>query len=185
MKVLHTEIEGLLIIEPSVWPDSRGYFFESFQYDRYRDAGISTPMVQDNEAFSGRGVLRGLHYQLPPMGQGKLVRAVTGSLLDVAVDIRPNSPTFGQHHSIVLSDQNKLQFYIPPGFAHGYLCLSEEVIFAYKCTNYYSKADEGGIRFDDPVLNIDWQFDLTKAIISDKDLQLPYFGDHRKWPDLA
>ncbi|NND31887.1 MAG: dTDP-4-dehydrorhamnose 3,5-epimerase [Saprospiraceae bacterium] len=182
MKVTYTDIEGLLIIEPKVWPDSRGYFFESFQYDRYMEAGVSAPMIQDNEAFSGKGVLRGLHYQVPPMDQGKLVRAITGSLLDVAVDIRPGSPTYGKHHSIILSDQNKLQFYIPPGFAHGYLCLSDDVIFAYKCSNYYSKSDEGGIIYNDPTLNIDWQFDLNEAIISEKDLHLPYFGNHKPWP---
>jgi dTDP-4-dehydrorhamnose 3,5-epimerase len=182
MNISQTPIEGLLVIEPTVWPDSRGYFFESFQQERYEQAGITTRLVQDNEAFSGKGVLRGLHYQLPPMAQAKLVRAVKGSLLDVAVDIRPDSATYGQHHAIILSDENKLQFYIPPGFAHGYLCLSEEVIFSYKCSNYYSKNDEGGIRFDDATLNIDWQFDLAQAIISEKDLQLPDFGTHRKWP---
>lgn len=182
MKISLTSIEGLLVIEPTIWHDSRGYFFESFQQERYEKAGITTKLIQDNEALSGKGVLRGLHYQRPPMAQGKLVRAVKGSLLDVAVDIRPGSPTYGQHHSIILSDDNKLQFYIPPGFAHGYLCLTEEVIFSYKCSNYYSKNDEGGIRYDDPTLNIDWQFDLSHAIISEKDLQLPFFGAHREWP---
>lgn len=182
MKVIKTDIDGLVIIEPDVWHDSRGYFFESYQTFRYQAAGIDCEFVQDNEALSSLGVLRGLHYQLPPYGQSKLVRIAKGNILDVAVDIRPESPTFGQHHSVILSAENKRQFFIPEGFAHGYVCLSDEVIFSYKCSNIYAREHEGGIRFDDPKLNIDWNFDLELVQVSDRDLLLPGFGDHRKWP---
>lgn len=183
MNIIKTPIEGLIIIEPDVWHDDRGYFFESYQIERYQEAGIGCQFVQDNESLSGYGVLRGLHYQLPPYGQDKLVRIVKGSILDVAVDIRPGSPTFGAYHSEVLSDGNKRQFFIPQGFAHGYICLSDEVIFSYKCSNVYSKAHEGGIRFDDPRLNIDWQFDLGSVLVSDRDRNLPLFGNHLQWPE--
>jgi len=182
MKIVTTEIDGLIIIEPAIWSDSRGYFFESFQAERYEKAGIDVPFVQDNEAFSSKGVLRGLHYQLPPFTQDKLVRVISGSILDVAVDIRPASPTYGKYCSVMLSGENKKQFFVPGGFAHGYICLTDDVIFAYKCSNYYSKDHEGGIRYDDPTVGIDWQFDLNDAVISEKDLILPTFGEHRKWP---
>ena len=182
MNFIQTDIKGLLVIEPDVWKDNRGYFYESYQAERYQTAGIKCDFVQDNEAYSGRGVLRGLHYQLPPYGQAKLVRIVHGTVLDIAVDIRPESPTFGKYHSVLLSGDNKKQFFIPQGFAHGYLCLSDEVIFSYKCSNFYSKEHEGGIRYDDQVLQLDWQLDGINAIVSDRDLNLPPFGQHRKWP---
>ncbi|MCL4112332.1 UNVERIFIED_CONTAM: hypothetical protein GTU68_015062 [Idotea baltica] len=182
MKIVTTEIDDLIIIEPAIWSDSRGYFFESFQAERYEKAGIDVTFVQDNEAFSSKGVLRGLHYQVPPFAQDKLVRVISGSILDVAVDIRSGSPTYGQYCSVMLSGENKKQFFVPGGFAHGYICLTDDVVFAYKCSNYYSKDHEGGIRYDDPSIGIDWQFDLTEAVISEKDLILPNFGDHRKWP---
>lgn len=183
MNIIKTEIDGLLTIEPDVWNDDRGYFYESYQADRYQAAGIKCTFVQDNEAFSGKGVLRGLHYQLPPFGQAKLVRIVQGSILDIAVDIRPESATFGQYHAVFISGENKRQFFIPQGFAHGYVCLSEHVIFSYKCSNIYSKEHEGGICFNDPTLNIDWQLDLSSAIVSERDLHLPVFGEHRAWPE--
>lgn len=182
MNFIQTDIKGLLVIEPDIWKDNRGYFYESYQAERYEAAGIRCPFVQDNEAFSGKGVLRGLHYQLPPFGQAKLVRIIQGSVLDIAVDIRPESPTFGHYHSILLSGENKKQFFIPQGFAHGYVCLSDEVIFSYKCSNYYSKEHEGGIRFDDPTINIDWTLPLDTVTVSDRDLHLPFFGQHRLWP---
>ncbi|MCB0666956.1 MAG: dTDP-4-dehydrorhamnose 3,5-epimerase [Saprospiraceae bacterium] len=182
MNFIQTDIKGLLVIEPDIWKDNRGYFYECYQRERYETAGIKCNFVQDNEAFSGRGVLRGLHYQLPPFGQAKLVRIIQGSVIDIAVDIRPESPTYGQHHSILLTGENKRQFFIPQGFAHGYVCLSDEVIFAYKCSNYYSKEHEGGIRFDDPQLKIDWQLPDSDVIVSERDLGLPAFGKHRIWP---
>ncbi len=182
MKTVTTEIDGLIIIEPAVWSDSRGYFFESFQSERYEKAGIDASFVQDNEAFSSKGVLRGLHYQLPPFAQDKLVRVISGSIIDIAVDIRTDSPTYGKYCSVMLSSENKKQFFVPGGFAHGYICLTDDVIFAYKCSNYYSKDHEGGIRYDDPTIGIDWQFELDAAVISEKDLILPNFGEHRKWP---
>jgi dTDP-4-dehydrorhamnose 3,5-epimerase len=182
MNIIKTDIDGLLIIEPDVWKDERGYFYESYHAERYHAAGIKCTFVQDNEAFSGKGVLRGLHYQLPPFGQAKLVRIIQGSILDIAVDIRPRSSTFGQYHAVYLSDENKLQFFIPQGFAHGYVCLSEEVIFSYKCSNVYAKEYEGGIRFDDTTLGIDWQSDLSSVVVSERDQNLPGFGQHRLWP---
>ncbi|MCB0685526.1 MAG: dTDP-4-dehydrorhamnose 3,5-epimerase [Saprospiraceae bacterium] len=183
MNFQETDIKGLVIIEPDIWKDNRGYFYETFQQQRYVDSGIRCNFVQDNEAFSGKGVLRGLHYQLPPFGQAKLVRIIHGSVIDVAVDIRPESPTYGQYHAVLLSGENKKQFFIPQGFAHGYVCLSDEVIFSYKCSSFYSKEHEGGIRFDDPQLNIDWQLPAEQLIVSDRDLGLPSFGKHRQWPE--
>lgn len=181
MEFIKTKIEGLLLIKPDVWKDDRGYFFESYQAERYAEQGIDKVFVQDNEAFSGKNVLRGLHYQLPPYDQDKLVRVVKGTIIDVAVDIRPHSPTYGEYHSVVLSEENKYQFFVPVGFAHGYVCLTDEVIFAYKCSNYYAKEHEGGIRFDDPAINIDWHINLDDAIVSERDKNLPPFGDHIPW----
>lgn len=172
-------ISGLIVFEPRVFEDTRGYFFESYNQQRWEEAGVQIRFVQDNQAFSRRGALRGLHYQAGEMAQAKLVRVVAGEVLDVAVDIRPDSPTYGQWFSILLSAENKRQLLVPRGFAHGYIVLSETAEFAYKCDNFYSKAHEGGIRFDDPTLNIDWQFDLRQAIVSEKDLELPLFGEHR------
>jgi dTDP-4-dehydrorhamnose 3,5-epimerase len=176
-----TGIEGLIIFEPKVWGDDRGYFFESYNYDVFRKAGINSIFVQDNQSRSTRGVLRGLHYQRGAYAQAKLVRCIEGEVLDVVVDIREGSPTYGQSMSILLSAENKKQLYIPRGFAHGFLVLSETAEFFYKCDNFYSKESEGGVLFNDPALNIDWQFDLSLAILSEKDKVNPTFGNHLKF----
>lgn len=170
------EIEGLWVIDPKVFGDHRGYFFESFQRQLFSEkTGFQDAFVQDNESFSSKGVLRGLHFQKPPHAQGKLVRVVQGSVLDVAVDIRKNSPTFGQHQSIVLSSENKRQFFIPPGFAHGFLTLEDNTIFSYKCTDYYHPETEGSIAWFDKTLNIDWG--EIKPTISDKDKEASSFNN--------
>lgn len=178
MKITETEFEGLLIIQPAVHGDQRGYFYESWQNKRFSDVDIKNDFVQDNEARSNYGVIRGLHYQLPPMAQAKLVRVIIGEILDVVVDIRPSSKTFGQSYQIILSETNKIQLLVPRGFAHGYACLSEDVIFAYKCDNYYSKEHEGHIRFDDSSLKIDWKIPKNDQIVSEKDMIAPNFGNH-------
>ena len=174
MPFIPTPIPDLLVFEPQVWADERGYFFEAFNAQTFQAAGIEANFVQDNQARSTFGVLRGLHYQLEPFAQAKLVRVLEGEVLDVVVDIRPQSPAYGQWYSIRLSNENKRQMYVPRGFAHGYVVLSDTAEFAYKCDNYYSKAHEGGIKFDDPNLAIDWEFDLAQVIVSEKDLILPY-----------
>lgn len=179
MPFIHTPIPDLLIFEPQVWLDDRGYFFESYNQKTWEDEGLKVHFVQDNQARSTRGVLRGLHYQTGAMAQAKLVRAVEGEVLDVAVDLRPASPTYGKWYSIRLSAENKRQLFVPRGFAHGYVVLSETAEFAYKCDNYYSKAHEGGLRFDDPTLHIDWEFDLDQVLVSNKDRELPFIGAHR------
>ena len=175
MKVETTPIEGLLIIEPKVWKDERGYFFESFRKDVLLKAGISIDLIQDNQSLSQKGTVRGLHFQTFPFQQGKLVRVIKGSALDVAVDIRKNSKSYGKSFSIELNETNNLQFWIPPGFAHGFSTLEDNTIFAYKCSNYYNKKSEGGILWSDPELGIDWK--VEQAIVSDKDKQLPLFRD--------
>ncbi len=177
MPFIETEFKGLTIFEPRVFADSRGYFFESFNKQAFNQAGIVTEFVQDNESRSQRGVLRGLHYQLNPNAQAKLIRVVEGEVLDVVVDIRVGSPTYGKSFSLLVTAENKKQLFIPRGFAHGFVVLSDTCIFQYKCDNYYSKESEGGIHFNDPQLNIDWGFDLSKAIVSDKDKVLPDFKD--------
>ena len=177
MPFIETGLPGLKIFEPRVFADSRGYFFEVFNEQSFHAAGIDVHFVQDNESNSQRGVLRGLHYQLNPMAQAKLVRVVEGEVLDVVVDIRKGSPTFGKSFSLRLTGDNKKQLFIPLGFAHGFSVLSETVIFQYKCDNFYSKENEGGILFNDPALNIDWGIDLNEAIVSDKDKVLPLFKD--------
>ena len=175
-----TPFPGLLVFEPRVFPDERGYFFESYNSRTWEEAGVTMQFVQDNQARSTRGVLRGLHYQTGDMAQAKLVCVLEGEVLDVVVDIREDSPTYGQWYGIRLSAENKKQLLVPRGFAHGYVVLSETAEFFYKCDNFYSKAHEGGIRFDDPGLHINWEFDLSKAIVAEKDLALPYFGSHVK-----
>jgi dTDP-4-dehydrorhamnose 3,5-epimerase len=177
MPFVETGFAGLKIFEPKVFADSRGYFFESFNQRTFNEAGIESVFVQDNESKSSYGVLRGLHYQLNPFAQAKLVRVVEGAVLDIVVDIRKGSPTFGRHFSVKLSAENKRQLYIPHGFAHGFSVLSETCIFQYKCDNYYSKESEGGIAYNDPSLGIDWGIDLSKAIVSEKDKALPLFQD--------
>jgi dTDP-4-dehydrorhamnose 3,5-epimerase len=177
MKITDTQIADIKIIEPDIFKDQRGYFFESWNQKKYADAGISCNWVQDNESKSTYGVIRGLHYQLPPYTQAKLLRVISGKILDVAVDIRKNSPTFGKHIATILSDENKRQLFIPRGFAHGFAVLSESAIVQYKCDNLYMPSHERGIRFDDPTLGIDWQIEPDKVISSGKDLKLPFLAD--------
>ena len=177
MKVTSLDIPDVKLIEPTVFKDSRGYFFESFNENKFEElTGIKTRWVQDNESKSTYGVLRGLHFQKPPMAQAKLVRVLQGKVLDVAVDVREDSPTFGKHISMVLSARNKKQLFIPRGFAHGFVVLSRTAIFSYKCDNFYSKNDEGGFLHDSKSLNIDWQVPKDERIISDKDRLLPAFS---------
>jgi len=179
MPVLETPIAGLLIFEPNVFADERGYFFESYNQRVWEAAGVTNVFVQDNQARSTQGVLRGLHYQTGDMAQAKLVRVTEGEVLDVVVDLRQDSKTYGHWYSIRLSAENKRQLLVPRGFAHGYLVLSPTAEFCYKCDNFYAKDKEGGLRFDDPTLVIDWQFDLTQVLVSEKDMDLPYFGKHK------
>lgn len=177
MKIIETPIPGLLIIEPRVFADQRGYFLESYNQQKHQEAGLSTIFVQDNESKSGRGVIRGLHYQLAPYAQTKLVRVIQGSVYDVAVDCRKGSPTFGQSFGLELSEENKLQFFIPKGFAHGFSVLSETAVFSYKCDALYNPSVERGIRYNDPALKINWGIDSSQAIVSGKDTILPLFAD--------
>ncbi|MDD2634712.1 MAG: dTDP-4-dehydrorhamnose 3,5-epimerase [Bacteroidales bacterium] len=175
MMITKTKIEGLLIINPKVFNDNRGYFFESWNQKLALQNGVVFNPVQHNESCSGYGVIRGLHYQLAPFGQAKLVRVISGKVLDVAVDLRKNSPTFGQHLAVELSADNKTQFLIPKGFAHGFAVLSEKAIFSYMCDEYYNPQSERGIKFDDPKLKIDWRIDPKDYVISDKDKKNPAF----------
>jgi len=179
MAFTKTHIEGLLIFEPRVFTDERGYFYESFNKNAFAEAGVQDEFVQDNQSKSTYGVLRGLHYQTGEHAQSKLVRVLEGSVLDVAVDIRPDSPTYGEYYAIELSAENQLQFYVPHGFAHGFLVLSDTATFFYKCDNFYNKASEGGIAYDDPTLNIDWQIPTKDLLLSEKDMVNPAFGTHR------
>jgi dTDP-4-dehydrorhamnose 3,5-epimerase len=170
VKVTATTFEGLFIIQPLIFNDERGFFFESFNQQKFESlTGLQINFVQDNQASSCYGVLRGLHYQLNPYSQAKLVSVLKGEVLDVVVDIRKNSLTFGQYFSIILSAENKTQLFIPRGFAHGYVVLSQTADFFYKCDNYYNKAAEGGLLYNDETINIDWNIDLSKAILSEKD----------------
>ncbi|GIK59994.1 MAG: dTDP-4-dehydrorhamnose 3,5-epimerase [Ignavibacteriota bacterium] len=173
MKITRTDIPGILIIEPDVFKDDRGYFFESFSKNRYKEIGLPEEFVQDNISKSKIGTVRGLHYQVGEKAQGKLCQVIEGEALDVAVDIRFNSPTFGKYFSLILDSEKKLQLWIPQGFAHGFSVLSEEAIFSYKCTNYYSKPDERTIIFNDQDLNIDWK--VEQPIVSEKDLRAKNF----------
>lgn len=168
MEIIKTPIEGLLIIEPTVFKDDRGYFFESYNEQRFKELGINDDFVQDNQSCSQKNVVRGLHFQKPPYAQAKLVRVLRGAVIDFAVDIRKNSPTYGQYFSTLLTADNFRQFYIPTGFAHGFSALEDNTVFAYKCSNFYNKASEGCILFNDKDLNIDWQ--IESPITSEKDL---------------
>lgn len=169
MKVIETSIPGVVVLEPRVFNDARGYFFESYS-KRVFDAEVApVDFVQDNESMSTRGVMRGLHFQRPPHTQAKLVRCVRGAVLDVAVDIRKGSPTYGQHVAVELTEQNHLQFFVPRGFAHGFAVLSDVAVFQYKCDNYYAPEADGGIQLCDDTLGIDWRIDIADAILSDKD----------------
>lgn len=184
MNVIPTAIEGVLILEPRVFGDDRGYFFESFSAASFREQVCATDFVQDNESFSRYGVVRGLHYQLPPYAQSKLVRVVRGSVLDVAVDIRRGSKTFGQHVAVELSERNHRQLFIPRGFAHGFSVLSPEVIFQYKCDNYYAPDSEGAIAWDDPELAIDWRIPADHVILSEKDKHHPCLSEAKLLFDI-
>jgi dTDP-4-dehydrorhamnose 3,5-epimerase len=178
LKFTKTEIPGLLVIQPDVFNDSRGFFFESYNKKRYEEFGIPDEFVQDNISKSKQGTVRGLHYQVGKFAQGKLCQVIEGEVLDVAVDIRFNSPTFGKHFSLILNSKTKFQLWIPVGFAHGFSVLSDEATFSYKCTNYYSKAHERAILFDDKDLKIDWMIEIP--IVSEKDLQAVKFKEIEK-----
>ena len=181
MNFVPTNLEGCYILEPKILTDDRGYFMESFNENTFqKETGKKVHFVQDNQSFSTKGVLRGLHYQTGEHAQAKLVRVLSGEVLDVAVDIRPDSETFGKHVAIVLSAENQKQFFVPRGFAHGFLVLSESATFFYKCDNFYDKSSEGGILYNDPTLNIDWSFPETELIVSEKDLFQPTIENARK-----
>jgi len=173
MEIIKTPIEGLLVIEPQVFRDARGYFVETYNEERYQQAGIAARFVQDNQSCSSYGVVRGLHFQRPPYTQAKLVCCTQGKVLDVAVDLRKNSPTFGQWYSVELSEENKRQFFIPRGFAHGFSVLSEKAVFTYKCDNLYHPEADGGLLLSDPDLKIDWQVPVEDRILSEKDTKHP------------
>ena len=175
MQIEKTKIEGLLVITPNVFKDDRGYFYESFNTSQWEKLGLKDEFVQDNQSLSGKGILRGLHFQAPPYAQGKLVRVIKGAVIDVAVDIRKDSPTYGESVSIELSEENFKMFWVPAGFAHGFLTLKDETIFSYKCTNLYNKESEGGLMWNDPSLNIDWG--ITDPILSEKDKYYKSFKD--------
>lgn len=177
MNVIKTDIEGLVVIEPKIFGDSRGYFFESFSERVFRKEVADVDFVQDNESKSSYGVVRGLHFQKPPFSQAKLVRVVKGKVLDVAVDLRKGSPTFGQHVAMELSEDNHRQVFIPRGFAHGFSVLSDEVVFQYKCDAYYAPQSEGAVAWDDPDLGIDWKVPADKVILSEKDKKHPRLKD--------
>lgn len=169
MEVIKTDIEGVVIIEPRIFRDDRGYFYESFSQREFEEKVCRTTFVQDNQSKSSYGVLRGLHFQKPPYCQSKLVRCIKGAVLDVAVDLRKGSPTFGKHVAVELTEENHRQLFVPRGFAHGFAVLSEEAVFQYKCDNFYNKESEGAIAWDDPELAIDWRIPADKALLSEKD----------------
>lgn len=180
MNVIRTEIEGLAVIEPRIFNDPRGYFFESFSERDFCEQVAQVKFVQDNESKSSYGVIRGLHFQKPPYAQAKLVRVVKGKVLDVAVDLRVGSPTYGKHFAVELSEENHRQFFIPRGFAHGFSVLSDEVVFQYKCDNYYAPQSEGSVIWNDPDLGIDWGVPQEKAVLSEKDGRNPRLKDLEK-----
>jgi dTDP-4-dehydrorhamnose 3,5-epimerase len=177
MKIEKTFIKDLFVLIPAVFEDERGYFFEAYNKSKLEDLGVQIDFVQDNQSFSKKGTLRGLNYQNPPFAQTKLVRVLEGEIMDVVVDLRKESATFGKHFEIVLSSENKKQLLVPQGFAHGFSVLSETAVVLYKCDQYYNKESEGGIRYDDVTLNIDWGMDLAAAIVSEKDVLLPDFSN--------
>lgn len=180
MALEKTSFDGLYVYNPQVFTDKRGHFFESYNQQVYDDLELDINFVQDNEAFSTRGILRGLHYQIDEMAQTKLVRVIKGKVLDVVVDLREDSSTYGQYYSIILSGRNKKQLLIPKGFAHGYITLSKNAIFCYKCDQYYSKDHEAGLIWNDPKLKIDWKMTKEKILLSPKDKLQPAFGNHKK-----
>jgi len=177
----HTSIEGCFLCKPNIFKDDRGYFMESFNEQTFREvSGVDVHFVQDNQSYSQRGVLRGLHYQTGTFAQSKLVRVLQGEVLDIAVDIRPDSPTYGQHVAVTLNAEEGWQFFVPKGFAHGFVVLSETATFFYKCDQFYNKESEGGIMYNDPTLNIDWKLAPTELIISEKDNNLPTLEKAKK-----
>ncbi len=181
LKFTETKLKGCFILEPKIIKDERGYFMESFNEKTFSEGvGQKVTFIQDNQSFSSKGVLRGLHYQTGEHAQAKLVRVLQGEVLDVVVDLRPNSPTFGQYESVVLTAQNQTQFFIPRGFAHGFLVLSETATFFYKCDNFYNKESEGGLIYNDKSINIDWNFPIEQLIISEKDQILPNIDNAKK-----
>ena len=184
MNVIQTDLDGVLILEPKVFGDARGYFFESWNQAAFEAVGICCKWVQDNESKSSYGVLRGLHWQAAPYTQAKLVRVISGAVLDVAVDIRKGSPTYGRHVAVELSGENKRQLFIPRGFAHGFAVLSQEAIFAYKCDNPYAPSAERGMRLDDTALAIDWRVPREQWLLSDKDKRHPSFAEIEPWEEL-
>lgn len=175
MEIRDTFIEGLKVITPKVFFDQRGYFYESYNEQNFNSLGLKMKFVQDNESKSQKGVIRGLHFQKPPYAQGKLIRVIKGEVLDVVVDLRKSSKTYGQHYKLLMNEDNKLMLYIPEGFAHGFLTLKDDTIFSYKCTNFYNKESEGGIMWNDPDLKIDWN--IINPIISEKDTKNIRFKD--------
>lgn len=177
MEIIKTSIDGVVIIQPRLFKDERGYFFESFSQREFDEKVRPVRFVQDNESKSSYGVLRGLHFQKPPFAQSKLVRVIKGAVLDVAVDIRKGSPTFGQHVAVELTEENHLQFFIPRGFAHGFSVLSDEVVFQYKCDNFYAPQHEGALAWDDPDLGIDWKIPAERVVLSEKDKMHPRLKD--------
>ncbi len=179
MNVIETSIKDVLVVEPRVFKDDRGYFFESYNQSKVPDVLAQVNWVQDNESKSSRGVLRGLHYQCGDHAQAKLVRAIIGEIYDVAIDLRPNSSTYGQFHAEILSSDNKKQMYVPRGFAHGFVVLSDVAIFSYKCDNFYNKESEGGLLYNDTALSIPWPIDHQEILVSDKDAVLPILGKHK------
>ena len=180
MEIIKTPISDLIIIKPRVFADSRGFFYETYNEKSYLEAGIDLHFCQDNQSKSSYGVIRGLHYQLSPQSQSKLVTVIQGAVWDVAVDLRASSPTYGQWYGVELTEENHLQFLIPQGFAHGFSVLTETAIFSYKCDNFYSPTLERGIMYNDPALGIDWKIPVDKAVISDKDLKHKLFADADK-----
>ena len=180
MEIIKTPISDLIIIKPRVFADSRGFFYETYNEKSYLEAGIDLHFCQDNQSKSSYGVIRGLHYQLSPQSQSKLVTVIQGAVWDVAVDLRASSPTYGQWYGVELTEENHLQFLIPQGFAHGFSVLTETAIFSYKCDNFYSPTLERGIMYNDPALGIDWKIPVDKAVISDKDLKHRLFIDADK-----
>lgn len=185
MNVIKTDIEGVVVIEPRVFDDARGYFFESYSKRRFDEAVRPVEFVQDNESMSTRGVIRGLHFQRPPFSQSKLVRCVRGAVLDVVVDIRRGTPTYGSHVAVELTGENRRQLFVPRGFAHGFAVLSDEAVFQYKCDNYYHPESEGGISIADNSLGIDWRINPAEAILSDKDLRNPMLRDFESPFDIT
>lgn len=180
MKITETKLKNCFIIEPKIFEDERGYFFESFNAEKFKEiSGNEIDFVQDNQSFSKRGVVRAIHYQIGKYAQAKLVRVLNGKVLDIAVDLQKNSPTFGQYIAVELSSENKKQLFIPRGFGHGFITLSDTAEFFYKCDNYYNKEAEGGIIYNDPDININWVLSLEEIVLSDKDAQLPLLKNAR------